>query len=103
MFESNNKSGIKSCVVKLLPLSDEDKKFILRLDSEKLRHNNEYFLLVKKVNEFRRHYIAAPLINRSMVKESFRNELQECCDNLKDALMEKKISKKNDAKTTIDK
>ena len=95
MFDSN-KSGIKSCLIKLLPLNDEDKKFVKDLEREKLEHNEEYYLFVNKVEEFRRHYISAPLLYRSAVKESFRNELQECCDNLKNAINKTKSKNKDE-------
>ena len=42
MFDSN-KSGIKSCLIKLLQLNDEDKKFVKDLEREKLEHHEEYY------------------------------------------------------------
>lgn len=79
----NNKNAISFMTLKILPLSDEDKQFIVSEEVTSYQNSKEYADLIKIINEFKNSYKLSPCVNRFAIKNSYQKELKQKCDNLR--------------------
>ena len=83
------KCGISPSLMRILPLSEENKNFLLNSDAKVLDKHPEYSDLLKSIYEFKRHYMSSPWVVRDEIKNSFKKEINSNCDKLRCALQAK--------------
>ncbi len=76
-LENYKKCGINYFTMRILPLTDEQKEYLLKQDKNQLKNCSEYNKLLGLIYEYKNSYHLAPLVNRYNLKQSYVKEFNE--------------------------